>query len=376
MRILMLSWRYLDHPMSGGAEVLTHEVLRRLAANGHDVTCFTAEHPGATPRGCLDGVQLVRRGRQWTVHLHAWRWLRRRLDQFDMVVDQVNTIPFLSPWYVPADRRALFICQLARGYWFRETRGLFRAASPFGYFAEPHAIRIYRSTPAVTISQSSKADLVALGLDPERVEVIPMALTDPPLETLAPKPDPLRAIIIGRLTPAKFVEEGVKAFELVQKDVPEARLDIVGGGDERYRSRLERMVRGREIVGVTFHGRVDEERKRQLLASAHAHLFTSHREGWGLTVSEAAAMGTPSVGYDVPGVRDSIADRRLLAPIGDVAALAARLRTLTSDPGLYEEVRGAGWRRASTMSYDETALAFVRALERSPAAPLASAPVL
>jgi glycosyltransferase involved in cell wall biosynthesis len=373
MRLLMLSWRYVDHPASGGAEVLTHEVLRRLVSAGHSVSCFTAEHPGASRAESIDGVQLVRGGRQWTVHAQAWRWLRRRLDEFDLVIDQINTIPFLTPWYVPADQRVLFICQLARGYWFRETRGLFRAAAPLGYVAEPRVMRLYRTTPTITISESSKADLVGLGFDSSRVEVIPMALTEHPLEALAPKSGALRVIMIGRLTPAKFVEEGVRAFELIRRIHPDAELDIAGSGDLRYRRKLERMIRRRGISGVTFHGRVDEARKRELLAGAHVHVFTSHREGWGLVVSEAAAMGTPSVGYDVPGVRDSIGDPRLLAPSGDVQALAARIHALSADAGLYGDVRAAAWARTRSMSYDETAAAFERLLERACGA---SAPVM
>jgi glycosyltransferase involved in cell wall biosynthesis len=363
MRLLMLSWRYIDHPMSGGAERLTHEVLRRLVANGHSVTCFTAEHAGSNAVRSIDGVELVRVGRQWTVHAHAWRWCSRRLDSFDLVIDQINTIPFFTPGYVPADRRILFICQLARGYWFRETRGLFRAAAPIGYLAEPHMMRLYRQTPTITISNSSKADLVGLGFDADQITVIPMALTERPLPLLPPKRGALRVIIVGRLTPAKFVEEGIRAFKLVQQEVPDAKLDIAGSGDDRYSDKLRRMISRRKISGVTFHGRVDESRKHELLENAHVHLFTSHREGWGLVVSEAAAVGTPSVGYDVPGVRDSISEPRLLAPRGDITALAARIKILCRDPKLYAEVRTSAWERTRSMSYVDTALAFERALE-------------
>jgi glycosyltransferase involved in cell wall biosynthesis len=256
----------------------------------------------------------------------------------------------------------LFVCQLARGYWFRETRGLFRIAAPVGYLGEPHMMRTYRHTPTVTISDSSKSDLVALGFDATRISVIPMALTEPPLGVLPPKNGPFRVIMIGRLTPAKFVEEGILAFELLRRERPDAELEIVGSGDPRYRRRLERMVRRRGISGVTFHGRVAEKRKLELLTDAHVHLFTSHREGWGLVVSEAAAMGTPSVGYDVAGVRDSIANRRLLAPCGKIDALAARLSALGRDPALYASLREAAWEQTISMSYDETALAFERAL--------------
>ena len=97
------------------------------------------------------------------------------------------------------------------------------------------------------------------------------------------------------------------------------------------------------------------------------HVFTSHREGWGLVVSEAAAMGTPSVGYDVPGVRDSIADASLLAPCGDHRALADLAENLWTDRDRYEEVRRLAWERARPMVPDKTAEAFAEALRLSQA---------
>lgn len=353
----MLSWRYLGHPQAGGAEVLTHEILRRLVQRGWDVTCFTAAHPGAPTTETVEGVRLVRRGRQWTVHAQAFRWLRGRLDEFDLVVDQTNTIPFFTPLYVPRDKRRLFICQLAREYWFRETRGALRLAAPIGYAAEPVQLQLYRRTPTITISASSRDDLVRHGV--RDVSVIPMAIDTPPAEALTPRTGPLRVIIIGRLTPAKFIEEGLRVFQRVQERHPEALLDIVGDGDDSYRARLESLRGDLGLQAVTFHGRVEHERKRSLLEAAHVHLFTSHREGWGLTVSEAAAVGTPSVGYDAPGVRDSIGDPRLLAPLGDVDALAGRLIALTDSSEEHREgIRRVAWERVQAMSWERTADAF------------------
>jgi glycosyltransferase involved in cell wall biosynthesis len=183
-----------------------------------------------------------------------------------------------------------------------------------------------------------------------------------PLETLPDKPGPLRMVALGRLTPAKYVEEVIAAFAGVQKEVPDASLDIVGGGDDRYRGRLERLVSRLGLTGVTFRGRVPEEEKRELLGRSHVLVFTGHREGWGLVVSEAAAMGTPSVGYDVPGTRDSIGDRRLLVACGDVEELARRALALWQDPQLYAEVQADAWRRTFEMSPDVAAVNFAHAL--------------
>jgi len=361
MRVVMLNWRYVDHPQAGGAEVITHELLRRLVLAGHEVTCFTGAYDGAAARGEIDGVQLVRRGRQWTVHVHAWRWLRTRLHEFDRVIDQVNTIPFLTPLYVDADKRRLFIHQLAREYWFRETRGPFRLAAPFGYVAEPQYLKLYRSTEAVVVSRSTADDLTALGI--RRVTVMPQPVPAEPDASLAPTAsDGWRLIVLGRLTPAKFVEEAIDVFAYVARAVPGATLDVVGGGDPGYRAALERRVAEAGLRGVTFHGRVEEGVKLDLLRRAHVHVFCSHREGWGLTVSEAAAKGTPSAGFDVPGVRDSIAEPRLLAACGDTAALAERVIALHRDRDLYEELRREAWQRTLVQTYERALASFADAI--------------
>jgi glycosyltransferase involved in cell wall biosynthesis len=362
MRILILNWRYVGHPGAGGAETLTHGILRLLVERGHEATCFTASYPGAPPESEIDGVRVIRRGRQWTVHAQAWRWLRRRRGEFDRVVDQINTIPFFTPLYVDDARRRFLIYQLAREYWWRETRGLFRLIAPIGFVSEPLYLRVYRSTRAMTISESTRVDLEALGFGRERIAIVPLAIDTDPIPTLDPKPDGFRAIVVGRLTPAKFVEEALAAFEVIQDELPDATLAIVGSGDERYARRLERLAAVRGIRGVTFHGRVTTERRQELLAQSHVHIFASHREGWGLTVSEAGAAGTPSVGYDAPGVRDSIADRRLLASIGDSADLGRRAVSLLRDPALYSEVRQDAWERARSLTFEQSAQAFLHAL--------------
>jgi glycosyltransferase involved in cell wall biosynthesis len=111
---------------------------------------------------------------------------------------------------------------------------------------------------------------------------------------------------------------------------------------------------------VKFHGSISEAEKQRLLWQAHLLVFTSHREGWGLIVNEAAAFGTPSVGYDAPGVRESIGESSQLAPSGDTTALAERALTLLGDRARYDRQRRRAWQRAKKMSYDRTARKFLK----------------
>jgi len=166
-----LSWRYVGHPAAGGAESVTHEVLRRFAAQGHDVTAFGGGWPGARHKDDFDGVRVLRAGAQTTVHLMAWRRFRSEIESYDRVIDQINTIPFMTPLYVPADRRFFLIFQLAREYWWRETRGAAHALAPVGYALEPLYLRLYRRTTGVTMSDSTRRDLARLGV--RNVHVVP-----------------------------------------------------------------------------------------------------------------------------------------------------------------------------------------------------------
>ena len=131
-------------------------------------------------------------------------------------------------------------------------------------------------------------------------------------------------VFIGRLSANKRPEHAIRAFGLVRRQLPDAQMWVIGSGPEE--ARLRRIAG----PGVTFLGRVSEEEKRERLARAHALVATSVREGWGLVVTEAAASGTVSIGYDVPGLRDSIGASGGVLTRADPASLASGLVGLLS----------------------------------------------
>ena len=160
MRILILNWRCPRNPRAGGAEIVTHEIARRLVAWGHQVEWFSATFPGAANEEILDGIRILRSGRQWTVHWRAFRRYHRRLrGNFDAVIDEVNTVPFFTPLWAEIPR-FMFIHQLAREVWWYESRF---PVSGIGYLAEPLYLRLYRRSPVLTVSPSTREDLRSLG---------------------------------------------------------------------------------------------------------------------------------------------------------------------------------------------------------------------
>ncbi len=296
-RILVFNWRDLAHPRAGGAEVYIHAVAGEWIASGHDVTLFCASVEGHPEEEDIDGLHVVRRGGRFGVYREARRFYEREgRGRFDLVVDEVNTRPFLTPHFVTDVPIVAIVHQVCREIWRYEMP--LPVALLGRYWLEPRWLRAYRDVPVATVSASSKESLELYGL--RNVTVIPEG-HDP----LAHRPQLAREsaptlLFVGRLSANKRPDHAIEAFRLVRRTFPEARLWVVGDG--LMRRRLERSA----PPGVTFFGRVDEGTKRELMARAHAVVATSVREGWGLVVTEAAAVGTPTIAYDLPGLRDSV----------------------------------------------------------------------
>lgn len=318
MRVLICNWKDLRHPHAGGAEVYTHEIARRWVGAGHGVTLFCSAVDDAPEVEEIDGVRVVRRGSRLGVYPAARAYYRdegRR--QFDLVIDEVNTRPFgCVSWVVDATVVAL-IHQVCREIWYQEMP--LPLAMLGRYVLEPVWLRRYRDVPVLTVSTSSRDSLAQYGL--RRVTVVPPGINRRPRPSVPRQPWPT-IVFLGRLTPNKGPLEALNAFKLLQRRMPEARMWIIGDGP------LRSAITDLAGEGVTVFGRVSQTKRDELLARAHVLVVTSVREGWGLVVDEAAAMGTPAVGYDRPGLRDSVSAAGGLLVDPTPAAMAEALERM------------------------------------------------
>ncbi len=299
MRILVFNWRDITHPAHGGAEVYTHEVLRRLATRGHEVTLFSAQSASQLPSEVIDGIDHVRAGGRFGVYRAARHWYSQvgSRQGHDVVIDQINTRPFNCQAWVKDTPVVGFAHQIAKEIWFTEFP--LPAALVGRFVLEPHWLRQLRHLPTLTVSNSSRQSLLDAGL--QRVVVVPEGVDAPNTSTTAgpeTKEQEPTAIFVGRLAANKRPDHAVEAVLLARRVIPDLQIWVVGDGP------LASRLRG--LDGVTLFGRVSHQEKQSLMARAHVLVATSVREGWGLVVDEAAAVGTPAIGYDVAGLRDSI----------------------------------------------------------------------
>ncbi|MEM1551211.1 MAG: glycosyltransferase family 4 protein [Candidatus Bathyarchaeia archaeon] len=299
LKILLFNWRCWLNPNMGGAEVFTREVLSRWAKSGHDVTLFTSKFDGCKSDEVIDGVRIIRRGGWLSVYWKARSFYSKyfRTERFDVVIDEINTIPFLTPKFINNGERVFaLIHQLAREYWFYETPF---PISYIGYYVlEYRWLRNYVNIPTVTVSESTKHDLLNLGF--KKVFVVPEGLNFEPLNHVPQKHIHPVIAYVGRLKKAKRPDYAVKAFKIVKEKVPYAELWIIGDG---Y---LAKELKKQMVKGVKFFGNLPSVARRELIKKCWVLVNPSVREGFGLNVIEANALGTPCVAFDVAGLRDAI----------------------------------------------------------------------
>jgi glycosyltransferase involved in cell wall biosynthesis len=174
---------------------------------------------------------------------------------------------------------------------------------------------------------------------------------------------------VGRLKRYKGIDHAIRALALARRGRRDITLDIAGTGDAR--KELEQLADSLGLRdAVRFLGFVTEEDKLRLLRTVWANIFPSVKEGWGITIMEAAACGTPSIASDSPGLRDSVRHEEtgVLVPHGDAAALATRMVAFAAAPALVTRLGQAARRHAEAHGWEAAA----RATEEHLAALVAS----
>lgn len=358
MRILLVNWQDLENPHAGGAEIHLFEIFSRLARRGHPVRLVCSGWAGAPARTTVQGIEVERHGGRHSFALHGRGAVRRALAAFgpDVVVEDINKLPLFLAGLT--DRPFCVLVPHLFG-----TTAFEEAPWPIAatvWLAERGIPRAYRRAGFHAISESTRDDLVARGVPPGRIRVIHPGVD---AEHYAPVPGLDRTpqpsfLYVGRLRRYKGVQFALEALAVARRRRADLTLTIAGSGEDR--PRLEQAAR-RLGVGdaVQFLGFVTEDQKLRLLRTCWANLFPSPKEGWGITVIEAAACATPSIASDSPGLRDSVRAGVTghLVPHGDVAALAAQLLAYAEAPATVARL-GAGARAwAGQLSWEAAATA-------------------
>ena len=364
MKVLIVNWQDIEHPLGGGAEIHLHEIFGRLARKGHEITLLTCGWPGAPRRLRLDDMDIHRVGTRPTFMLSAFPYFRGTLvsTPWDLIVEDINKMPLYTPLWTRR-RTAALVPHLFGATAFSELRWPAAAAV---WLSERPLGAVYRNVPFEAISESTRDDLVARGIPRGNIEVIYPGIdtrTYTPAEPPSRQADKPLFVYLGRLKKYKGVHYVIRAFAAMTER--NATLEIAGAGD--YRPALEALARSLDLGSrVRFLGRIGEAEKLALLRRAWGLVFASPKEGWGITNLEAAACATPVVASNSPGIRESVraGETGYLVPHGDVAAMAHAMDRLASSRELVEQLGRQARRFAESFTWERAADETERHLSR------------
>jgi glycosyltransferase involved in cell wall biosynthesis len=355
----------MKHPEAGGAEVHLHEILKGLVWRGHDVTLLSSSFPEAAPVEKIDGIKTIRAGGWWNANfLMPYKYMTAlRGGGYDLIIEDINKLPFFTPLYARCPVVAI-VPHLFGTTVFQET------SVPFALYVwsyEAFIPLVYRSAPFIAISESTRDDLIGRGLPASNVHLVHCGMDHGTysFDSGVKKDKTPTVVFLGRLRKYKGVQILLRAMSAVREKVPGTKLVVVGDGP--YRGELERIAAELGLGdAVRFAGYVSQEEKVRLLRTSHVAASPSPKEGWGLTVVEANACGTPVVASRSPGLRDSVRDGETgyLVAHGDELELAGRIVELLQDESKREKMSAAAVQWAGTFTWERCAAECAEIMEK------------
>lgn len=340
-KILVLNERDVKHPLAGGAEIHLFEIFSRLAKRGFEVTLLCATFDGAKTEEYVEGIKVKRLCNRYLYYARVPLAARKEANQgYDIVVDALCKLPFLSPWFIP-------IPCLAIAYHLFGTSAFSQVSLPIAtltWLSEKLIPFCYKNTNILSISESTRKDFIARGLDKKRLVVVPPGVdheiyctgkTDSSREDLI--------LWIGRIEPYKSLQVLIKAMPTILSYNSNIQLVVIGEGAARQS--MEKLVQQMGLRhAIKFTGFISDQEKVAYLRKTKLLINTSEKEGWGMTVIEANACGAPTISSDVPGFRDSVKDRQtgFLVPYGDKEMLAAAVIRVMGDDKLWKDMSDQG----------------------------------
>ncbi|SPE56723.1 Glycosyl transferase group 1 [Verrucomicrobia bacterium] len=326
---------------------MSRAYLTALRERGHEVWWFANQFEGGAREETIEGIRIIRGGGQGTSIGQAIQWYRHQ-KPFNLVIDQHHGIPWFAPWW-SRTKSIAYIHEVLGPIWSAFYRW---PLSALGRSQERWTHWLYRKVPFWTPSESTKRALHEHGV--REVKVLPNGTDTIPLMGLDSKPlePPLRLIAVSRLAPNKRVDHAIAAVSLLIKAGVQAHLTIVGAGESE--GQLRKLAHDPPLAGfIRFAGQLSEADKNAELRRAHFLVHTSLREGWGLNVIEANAMGTPAIVYPVGGLVDSTVHDQtgIVTNTEAPESVSQSLEALLRSPEKYERLRQGAWERSKTFQW-------------------------
>ncbi len=364
MKILVINWQDWKNPYAGGAEVHLYEVFRRIQRRGHKVTILCCNGYGLKNKEIIHGIEIKRTGRRNFFNFQIYPRIKSFINNknFDIIVDDLNKIPFYTPFFNNQKPVVAIVHHLFRKAIYKETSF---APATYVYLSESLIPCVYRKQMFIAVSHSTKKDLIDMGIPPQRIKVIPPGVDLKIFKPMKIKKENM-ILYVGRLKKYKSVDHLLLASSILKNKGFSFKLVIVGTGDDEYRLKNIASEWGLKKE-VEFTGFLPVKELVEMYNKALFLVQPSVKEGWGLSVIEAGACKNTVIAADSPGLRDSVINGKtgLLYPYGDITKLVEYMKLLICNTKLRERLSYENYKWSSQFGWDNISLQILNILENA-----------
>jgi glycosyltransferase involved in cell wall biosynthesis len=273
-------------------------------------------------------------------------------NSYDLVIEDLNKIPFFGKFYI-REKRIAILHHLFGKVVFMETNPIFAS---YVYIYEKLIPKFYRDIPIITVSNSTKDDLVSRRIPKKNIEVIHNGVNLKHFNIKKDLYENPTIVALGRLMRYKRMDILIETIPEIRKAIPNIRVLVIGSGE--HLSYLKTLAKNKKVEDVIdFLGFISENEKREVLSRSWVSVNTSPKEGWGLTSIEAQASETPSIVPDSPGLIETVKNGKTgyIYPFGDKKTLASYIIDLLKDKEKVITMGEEARRWASKFSWDNSA---------------------
>jgi glycosyltransferase involved in cell wall biosynthesis len=350
LKLLWFAHRDLNHPNAGGAERTIYEVGKRLSKLGVDVSVVSVNPGSLKDYEIIDGVKTYRIIGNIRSHIYVRR-MTKMIDPDVIIDDMAHAVPWCSPWFT---RKRVIV--FFRHLHARSLPGQvnFVLAKVITFLEKMYPI-IYRKNTFVTESHTSIEDLIKLGIKKENIVKIPPGID---LDFFQPgeKTKYVELLYFGGFRRYKRPEYAIKVYEKLYNEIDNLKLIVVGNGP--LLERMKEYVYNKNY-NIEFLGRVDNNKLSNIIRAAWVNLHFSVTEGWGLSIMESSASGTPSVAFNVPGVVDTIKDGYTGFLVSDINEFRSKIMYIIKNE---VEFSAKARKFAEEFNWDKTAELWIKLL--------------
>lgn len=373
MRILYITEIYPDPQRGlgvwGGGERQFYEISRRVAAKGHDVTILTCRFPGQPAEETIENMRVYRAGLSRDPKTGGAR--KAVLPIFSYILRTARLATKLAPEIIHCNTyfpvysgmmaaRSMRVPLVSTFHDIYGLRGWVRSQGSviwglLGHLVTTIAARLPHDR-VISVSPQCKQKLMSLGIREEKITVIPNGVDLKLFDSIQVEKIPNQILYVGRLVEFKHVDWLIEAFAEVLKEMPDAKLKIVGGGPER--NRLEGLVGKLGLQArVAFTGLTPTyEAVTRYYKESEVFVLPSTVEGEAIALKEAMAASLPLIAMNIPGsgvlslVRDG--ENGFLLEPGRPEFISEKLVQLLKDEKLRRRMGAAGRKFVGKFDWD------------------------